>query len=175
MHSLPETSVRLDERAGRKEMFRRLLVEASVAAGYLLRLERRERSGRIMTRIIQPVAYLAADGASEAGTVFTRLADRTESTFPLGEVDHVSIASDHLPAEQVSRHGWTVGDPVRHAEFGFGVMQSFPAGDDVAAVVRFARCGEAALSPSTAPLERLRLTASGSGPECYWSRVQPGD
>jgi hypothetical protein len=78
------------------------------------------------------------------------------------EIERLSIASDHLPARQTTREGSSVGDPVRHDDFGFGAVASFADGTDARLVVQFSQGGKQTLSLRGAPLYRLGVNGDGA-------------
>jgi hypothetical protein len=152
LQSTPEEGCRDDDRSRYRR--RRLLIEAAIEEGYLVRLERRLATGRISTRIVQPVALEAPDGDTTGkGTLVTRTSDRRQTTTTLDDGDEVSIVTTRFRAEDERRGPWRVGDAVRDTQFGMGVVQAFRHGGDGAlVVVRFDADG-----PKRLPLERAEL------------------
>ncbi len=139
-----------------------LLVQIAIEEQYHLRIEHRASNGRVTTRIVKPVAHLPSEDGTGLGTLVIRLIDGSKIPFALDEIDHLSIAGEHLPIQQVTRHGLSVGDPVQHPEFGFGAVQAFSDGGDGArVVVRFADFGTKMLSLAHTELRRLGLTPDG--------------
>jgi hypothetical protein len=150
---------RSDPNEHEQRAYRRLLLEAAVDEGYLVRLQKRVGIGRFITRVVQPVTLQPDEGGESAGVLVTRLLGTREASFPLDQIDEVSIAADHLPIEQVRRGGLAVGDPVAHPQFGFGVVQAFRAsGEHTRVLVRFEKSGVRILS-----LQHVRLRV------CNWN------
>jgi hypothetical protein len=126
-----------------KKVEQRLLVEVAIAERLPVRLESRVGAGRTTTRIVRPVALEDPAGTTEgAGILIARSAVGHESRIDLDEVDEVSLVTTGLQPEAERQGEWHVGDAVRDAELGVGIVQAFRARESRwDAVVRFAGKG----------------------------------
>jgi hypothetical protein len=144
---------------------RRLLLEAAVEEGYPVRLQQRVAIGRTTTRIVRPVELQPpGPGSDGEGFLVIRLADTRELIVDLDQVDSVSIAGGHLPAAEVRRGRWSLGDAVFSLRSGLGMIQAFRGeGDREAVIVRFDAHGVEALPLRDAEIRPLQEPSDAEG------------
>jgi hypothetical protein len=151
VHRLEHEYNAIAGRGGRdrmKDLEQRLLVEAAIDEGLPVRLESRTGVGRLVTRIVRPVALENSIGTPEAaGILVVCSRERHEIRIDLSEIDDLSLVTTGLPSQAERQGAWKVGDAVHDAELGLGVVQAFRASEDRwDAVVRFASLGARRLS-----------------------------
>lgn len=82
--------------------------------------------------------------------------------FTMDETAAISLAIEHLSHNRTTRGELTVGDAVRRAELGFGVLQTFGSrGNAVQASVLFALHGGRTVADPVADLEALDSISLG--------------
>lgn len=163
-HYVASASKRQTPSEQTSRIYRRLLIETALACGYPLRLQHRSRAGRCTIRIVMPVS-LQVDGHTGQGLLTTRLIRQSHQiVFTMDEVDAISLAIEHMPADRTTAAGFSVGDAVRHEELGLGVVQAFErdAGRTHARVL-FALHGEQRIEHPGSELEGLDSRSLGAG------------
>lgn len=138
-------------------LYRRLLVDVALNAGYHVRLEQRSWAGRSIIRIVHPLEFRDAERPDGEGILTVCLIGRShQRAFSLNEITTLSLATEHMPTDLVCRPDLTVGDAVEHDAFGPGVVQSFPDGSSGdRACVLFADHGTRVVSVREAGLRIL--------------------
>lgn len=106
--------------------YRRLLLEAAIEEGYLVRLVKRSGAVSSTTRIVRPLELLPDPASPDAcPNLKARVHALRDAVFEIESMDEVSVADALLAPEQRSGGGLTLGDPVLHPQLGPGVVQAF--------------------------------------------------